>query len=128
MRNLIFAGLVLAAIAAGVMMFQHKKDGAAAPVESAVGALDAADTAAGGSDPQQALEAETASAEIAPPPPNPGFYTEEEYAQFKAQYYCDLAQNTRAQCEQVDRGPDGLEQCLKISQYYTYSRHCGEDQ
>ncbi|MEZ6000422.1 hypothetical protein [Hyphomonas sp.] len=59
------------------------------------------------------------------PAPEPGFYTEEEYAQFKESYYCDLARDTRLKCESLDRGPDGLEQCLKLSQYYTYSRHCG---
>jgi len=58
--------------------------------------------------------------------PEPGTYTEEEYAQFKEDYNCELAINARAQCETIDRGPDGLEQCLKLSQYYTYSRHCGE--
>lgn len=58
--------------------------------------------------------------------PEPGIYSAEEYAQFKEDYNCELAINARAQCETVDRGPDGLERCLKLSQYYTYSRHCGE--
>lgn len=57
--------------------------------------------------------------------PEPGFYSDAEYAQFKEAYYCNLARDTRLKCEALDRGPDGLEQCLKLSQYYTYSRHCG---
>lgn len=57
--------------------------------------------------------------------PEPGFYSDVEYAQFKETYYCNLARDTRLKCETLDRGPDGLEQCLKLSQYYTYSRHCG---
>lgn len=60
--------------------------------------------------------------------PEPGFYSEDEYAGFKEDYNCELARNARTQCEAVDRGPDGLEQCLKLSQYYTYTRHCGKEE
>ncbi|PUB76281.1 MAG: hypothetical protein DBP03_04780 [gamma proteobacterium symbiont of Ctena orbiculata] len=53
-----------------------------------------------------------------------GDYTIAEHMVFKEQYYCDLAEQARAQCESH---PDesSYKRCLSLRSYFTYSRHCG---
>lgn len=67
--------------------------------------------------------------QVAPSQPLPsekivGEYTIAEHMAFKEQYYCDLAEQARAQCE-IHLDEDNYKKCLSLRSYYTYSRHCG---
>ncbi len=43
----------------------------------------------------------------------------------KENYFCDLAYNARQTCESHPRSEKSMEICLKLSAYFTNSRHCG---
>ena len=118
----ILIGVVLL-LAAAMLWFGSKNTSTNASRSNAIGVQQTRDSMSEVATGQNSIEA--LSDETAADLP-PGVYSDEQYDQFKEDYNCELAENAKAQCEAVDRGSDGLEKCLKLSQYYTYSRHCGE--
>jgi len=126
MRALIFVLLIGVGVA-GVLIARGGGRDASVQPEGALGSLTAEDRVS-------VLDPDTRDAQedrIVEFSPNAVFdgrtvLTEEEYAQHKVAYYCELATTMRENCEAVWRGADAHEQCLQLNQYYSYSRHCGE--
>lgn len=126
MKNALIVGLIILVVVAGAIGLTYKPS-APGEVPTALAPVnEVAPTVPGGLDLPDTPD--TADAALnQPSSAGPGFYSEQEYAVFKSEYNCELARNVRLQCESVDRGEAGNEQCLKLSQYYTYSRHCGSE-
>ncbi len=49
----------------------------------------------------------------------------EDHQVLKEDFFCDLALTARENCELQPRDELAMELCLKMSSYYTNSRHCG---
>lgn len=127
MRTVLWV-VALIVVAAGAFLFLNARDDDAPPPATELGSLttgtvgstsDTASVSTAGAEGMAELDGLNSLL--------PGeLLSEEEYAQYRVAYYCDLARTTRLNCEEVWRGADANEQCLKLNQYYTYSRHCGE--
>jgi hypothetical protein len=50
---------------------------------------------------------------------------EEDHKVLKEDFFCELALTARENCELQPRDELAMELCLKMSSYYTNSRHCG---
>lgn len=129
MKTAMIAGLVILIVLAasvGFALKPGKTSNEVAPESASTAPREVINSVPGGLDITGTPQATELTLEAAPPA-GPGFYSEQEYTMFKAEYYCELARTTRLNCEAIDRGQAGNEQCLKLNQYYTYSRHCGSE-